>query len=146
MSELKHQILGRKKGLEHIPATELPELGVELWLKRMSGDEHDRYHTAQLEASRLAEEQGESAYHVLSYLLLSIVVCDKDGNRIFDNADEIKAMDAVVRERLCLRASDLNGLTQAARDAIEKKLKLSSTGSTSAGSSANPTSGSSSGS
>lgn len=133
MSELKHQILAKKKHFEPVPASELPELGVDLWLRRMSGSEFDAYCCARLEAKVKAETEGDSAYLSLKYLLLSTVVCDKSGQRVFDKPDELKEMDQIVLDRLAMRAGDLNGLTQDSREAIEKKLKTSSIGTTSDG-------------
>ena len=133
MSELKHQILARKKSLDKVSAAELPELGVDIYIRRMSGDEFDRYADAQRGCAKDAEIKGDAAYDRLSYLLLTLTACDENGKLIFEDPKEVASLDRIATERLALRASNFNGLTQAARDEIEKKLKSNGTGTTSLG-------------
>lgn len=119
MMSMKLAILSAKKKIESV---EVPELGITVNLKRMSGTEREVFQTAQLKAQEQEKVTGSAVCLLpLQPLLLSLTLCDPIGNRIFDNPDEVKEIDGIVIDRLATRALEINGLTQESRLAIEKK-------------------------
>jgi predicted aspartyl protease len=109
---LKEQILSAKRKIESVPEN---ELGLTVFLRRMTGGERDIYIDA--------IEKGT----VTGYLILALTLCDENGARLFENPDELKALDHTVIDRLALKAMEINGFTRAAREAVEKKVAAEKT-------------------
>lgn len=114
---LKEQLLAAKRKIETI---HIPELGMDGFMRRMSGAERNVYHVAELKADKAKELEGLAVMLPLRPLLLSLTLCDADGKRIM-TPEEVLEMDSAVIEILADKALEINALTIAAREAIEKK-------------------------
>ena len=119
MGSLKHQILGVKAKLEKVSE---PDLGVDVFVKRMNGHERDQYLSALYAASDEKERgKGSAAFVKLQSLLLQLTLCDADGKAIFEKPEELGEIDGIVLDRLAKKSSDVNCFTAEAKDAIAKK-------------------------
>ena len=115
---LKQKILAATKTIQKIS---VPELGTEIFIRRMNGTELNAFETAQFKAKEEAKTKGDVAYLPLSAVVLSMTMCDEAGELLF-KPEEINTLDSVVIDRLATAALNLNGLTKESRAEIEKKV------------------------
>jgi len=116
---LKHQILGIKPKLEKVTDA---GLGVDVYIKRMSGHDRDIYLTALYAASDDKEKgKGSAAFVKLQPILLQLTLCDADGKNVFEKPEELGDIDGIVLDRLAKKAADVNCFSAEAKDAVQKK-------------------------
>ena len=80
-------------------------------------------------ADEEAGTKGPTALLPLQRLLLSMSICDEQGEKIFADPQEVGEMDGVVLDRLAERAMRLNCFTRESAEAIEKKASPGTSGS-----------------
>lgn len=123
MSDLKAKLLAAKL---KCTAVKVPELDATVYIKRMSGV--DRAIFSELSEKLDAEiKTAPWAALKLQPIILMLTLCDENGEKLFDNIDDIRALDNIVIDRLANMSADLSGLTKAAQEAIEKKVLEEST-------------------
>ena len=123
---LKSLLLSAKRKLEKV---QVPELGMDVWLRRLNGNERDAYQEALFKADEESKSKGPAAMLPLQRLLLSMCVCDEQGEQAFSDPQEVGELDGVVIERLSLQAMRLNCFTRESAEAIEKKASPGTSGS-----------------
>lgn len=114
MSDMKHRLLARARRVEKVT---IPELGADLYVRRMSGHERNLFQSSQL----AVKKDDLVGLLPLQALLLSMTVCEEDGTLVFDSAEEVEKLDGLVLDALGAAAMALNGMTSESRDQIEKK-------------------------
>ena len=118
MSDLKKKLVSAVLKMDKV---HVPELNVDVYLKRLNGNERDIFQAAQAKALLAEKTEGTAAFLPLFPLLLLLSLRDEDGEQIFSDIKEIKEMDGIIIDRLATKALDVNGFTQESRAEIEKK-------------------------
>lgn len=112
-----------------IQPVHVDELGCEVYVRRMTGTEANAYQTAQAKAQKDFEAGGgDAAFLPLFAVLLSLTVCDADGNLIFEKPEDANRMDVEIRDQLTTAAQHVNGMTFEAREEIKKKSVMNGSG------------------
>ena len=120
MATLKEEILAAKR---RVKAVQVPELnGLTVYVRAMTGTEDEIYQAA-LETA--AESTPKTSVGLVP-LLMSLALCDKNGQRLFETAEEAAALDIKALARLTPVALCMSGRTQEFRDELEKKVPAES--------------------
>ena len=115
----KQEILAAARRVEKV---EIPELGMPVFVRAMTGAEADTYQDALEKATNANSTVG------LGRLLVSLTLCDETGKRLFATAAEIGEMDAAAISRIVAAAVRMSGLTKEFREELEKKVPKDSGG------------------
>ena len=116
---LKTILLGAKRRTEKISA---PELGADVYLRRLNGNERERYQAALFKADADSKTQGEVSLLPLQRLLLSMSLCDEQGELVFTEPADVGLLDGVALEHLAIEAMRLNCFTKESEDEAQKKV------------------------
>lgn len=110
--DLKAKLLNAS-GVQSVPC---PEIGETVFLRRMTHDERGTWYAS------IPEGGTQTSADIMSNqrLLVALTLCDADGKRLFETADEIKGIDGVLIERLSSLAMDMNVLSRKAQENAEK--------------------------
>ena len=112
---LRETILAAGPKLEKV---NVPEWGVDVWLKPLSGDERDLFNSLR----KSHEEKGTGIFKGVCAPLLILAIRDEKGEPVFkpDDAAALLAKDGAVLDRLSETLIKISGLTQEEKDAAKK--------------------------
>jgi len=114
----KNQALSYQKIVE-VP---IPDTDMVFYLKRLNGISRDKYQIEQFKVADKQKTEGLSAVLPLQPLLLSLSLCNKEGDLMFTDEKEVNALDGEVLDILGRKALEINGFTKEAQEAIAKKV------------------------
>lgn len=113
----KDQILGIKD--LQVEKVEVPEWGGHVFVRGMTGSERDAFEASVVDIR--GSSQKINMVNVRAKLV-SLTICDEDGNRLFEDADviELGKKSALALQRLFDTAQRLSGLSNDDVSALEK--------------------------
>ena len=115
INKLASKLLGISLKLEEFKIAEFDET---VYIKRMNGHERQKYVEAYL---AIPKDGTDANYVAIKPLLISLTICNKEGDLLFEDIEHINNLDSIVIDRLADKIMDVNGLTKASRADIEKK-------------------------
>lgn len=97
-----------------IEAVEVPEWGVTVYIKEMSGSERDSYQASLIEQGKSFKDGQRLNMTDVTSKLLVRVLCDADGNRIYTNNEftVLGRQPASVLNRLAEKAREISAMTE----------------------------------
>lgn len=112
--DLKAQIQAAEKSRLH--PVEVEEWGVTVYLRPLSSAEWDAH------CSMVRKEYGGNIEHMPNWRARMIcpVLCDENGNRLFDNPDELGQLSTTALKTLFDELAEANGMTAESHEDIEK--------------------------
>ena len=93
------------------------ELGLDVWLRRMTGEEAEEFFAASSDAKRTPQPMR---------LIASCCLCDETGTRLFARPEDVKDVAFSALDSIAVEALRINGLTKKAASGIKKKAALTS--------------------
>lgn len=133
MASLREQILAA----QDLPskAVAVPEWGLEVFVRTMTGTERDQY-----EQEIIAAHRPDGKFNVVDVRARLVVFCavDAEGKRVFTNEDigAVGGKNALALDRVFAVASELNGIGQKEIDELGKASAVAGAASTSSSPSA----------
>jgi hypothetical protein len=115
MSLTREQILSAQDA--NLQEVQVPEWGGSVFIRVMSGKERDNWEAETMQAAEAKKFENMRAK------LLSRVLCDEKGDRLFQTSEDVTALgdkSATALQSLFTQATKLNGIGQADQDELLK--------------------------
>lgn len=107
---LRAQILDR---LRRVSVRRIEVGGLELYVRGLTGAER-------LEVQMAATAAGNGGPPLSDFRVAALGLCDESGARLFDNPDDVAALDGAVLARIAREVIEASGLSEGAREDAEK--------------------------